>query len=680
MELRSAGRYELLEEIGRGAMGVVYKALDPLIGRAVAVKLLRVSEEGTGLSRTELLARFQNEVRAAGRINHPNIVVVHDTGEESGRFYITMEYVEGRSLQALMDRRQTFPLPRVLQIFSQACSAMDAAHRKGVVHRDIKPANLLMTSDDTLKITDFGTAKILQIGAGQTATVMGTPSYMSPEQVKGKAVDGRSDIFSLGVILYEMITGEKPFPGQNITTVIYKIVNEDPIPPSRLDASIHPGLNVVIRRALAKEPTARYQTCAEFLESLRNYRSLDVGPEATQPLSKQPATTVSRGNVTTGGRPAAAAPPIPAAGKRAEVQVPSAPVHVPMPSLLSAPVEPPRKKARHGFVVALLLAIVGWTSYLAWPAFESILAYSGANEVLSRNEQPAQKHATTKSGSDSPTGAIADSAEAKLPAGASAPAPKSLPKIAETGAPHKPVAATSSIAAPAKKPNDISPAKSDAPGSLQILTEVPGARAILRNVQTSKSRQCTTPCRIGELPAGRYTLNVQKEHFRATQRAISISSGMAVTAQVPLEPVSAELLVVTEPPQAEIFVNGRRRQETTPTTLLLAPGRYTVLARKEGLNPAQTIVELKDRDTRRISLELESIALTTGWVEVRSNPAGAEILVNDEPTGKRTPARLELPAGIHTLTLKLAGFAPQTRTILIEAHRTVIQSQILPAQ
>ncbi len=277
--LAKAGRYEIVGELGRGAMGVVYKATDPVIGRTVAVKTIKLSAEGTGLTRPELLARFQTEARAAGLLTHPNIVVVFDAGEEDGLYYITMELVEGRSLQALLDDGHSFPLPRVLRIMEQACSALQFAHERNVVHRDIKPANLMLTGDDTVKVTDFGTAKILQFGTvQQTAHVMGTPSYMSPEQVKGRAVDGRSDIFSLGVMLYEMVTGEKPFPGQNITTVIYKIVNEEPVPPKQVDPSIHPGISAVVMRALAKDPDTRYQTCREMLEDLRNYRSLSAAP------------------------------------------------------------------------------------------------------------------------------------------------------------------------------------------------------------------------------------------------------------------------------------------------------------------------------------------------------------------------------------------------------------------
>src|SRR5438552_10889625 len=291
-----AGRYEITGELGRGAMGVVYKAMDPVIGRTVAVKTIRLSEEGTGLSRPELLTRFQTEARAAGLLTHPNIVVVFDAGEEDGLYYITMELVEGKSLQALLDGGHSFPLPRTLRIMDQTCSALQYAHERNVVHRDIKPANLMLTADDTVKITDFGTAKILQFGGTQqTSHVMGTPSYMSPEQVKGRAVDGRSDIVSLGVMLYEMLTGEKPFPGQNITTVIYKIVNEEPVPPRQIDASIHPGISTVVLKALAKEPEQRYQSCREMLEDLKSYRSIAAGgnPQSTMVMGGSPEATVA---------------------------------------------------------------------------------------------------------------------------------------------------------------------------------------------------------------------------------------------------------------------------------------------------------------------------------------------------------------------------------------------------
>ncbi|MGH9742399.1 MAG: serine/threonine-protein kinase [Candidatus Acidiferrum sp.] len=414
-----AGRYEITGELGRGAMGVVYQATDPVIGRTVAVKTIKLSEEGTGLSRPELLARFQTEARAAGLLTHPNIVVVFDAGEEDGLYYITMELVEGKSLQAHLDGGQAFALPRVLRIMEQTCSALQFAHERNVVHRDIKPANIMLTADDTVKITDFGTAKILQFGTmQQTAHVMGTPSYMSPEQVKGRAVDGRSDIFSLGVMLYEMVTGEKPFPGQNITTVIYKIVNEEPVPPRQIDPSIHSVISAVVMKALAKEPEARYQSCREMLEDIRHYRSLATGgspdttmmaggqsaPNATQPLA-------GMGVGAHGGRHAYADDPMTMATTRSLNMRASSPMQTPSVRRTGsiAPIpEAPQKKSMLGsvFVALILLGVIAYGVQKLRPVIEDVRQINAAQKSLDNSSAtaaaaPAEVPATAPDSSSS---------------------------------------------------------------------------------------------------------------------------------------------------------------------------------------------------------------------------------------------------------------------------------------
>jgi serine/threonine protein kinase len=365
-----AGRYQLISELGRGAMGVVYRAHDPVIGREVAVKTMHLTVGDSNLSRAELIQRFQTEARAAGILAHPNIVVVYDAGEEAGVFFITMELVEGRSLQALLEGHQAFPMPRAIRILEQACSALDYAHKHNIVHRDIKPANLMLTDEDTLKITDFGTAKILRFNVTQTAHVIGTPSYMSPEQIKGKPVDGRSDIFALGVILYEMVTGEKPFPGENITTVIFKIINEEPIPPRKLDPSIHPGLSAVITRALAKEPTARFQNCAEMLSALRNYRNFG-GNHAGDPQA-----TLQDAN---GQSSFASYPTTP---------FPTAPVTVPHTAMGHTVYDPPKPQMRRfwpSFWLSIfLLGVIGVTGYYVLPSAREVW-----NTVRSNMSHPA---------------------------------------------------------------------------------------------------------------------------------------------------------------------------------------------------------------------------------------------------------------------------------------------------
>ena len=412
-----AGRYEIVAELGRGAMGVVYKATDPVIGRPVAVKTIKLSEQGTGLSRSELIARFQTEARAAGLLTHQNIVVVYDAGEEDGLFYITMELVEGKSLQTLLDAGHAFPLPRVLRIMEQACNALQFAHENNIVHRDIKPANIMLTGDDTVKVTDFGTAKILQFGTvQQTAHVMGTPSYMSPEQVKGRAVDGRTDIFSLGVMFYEMITGEKPFPGESITTVIYKIVNEQPVPPRTIDPTIHPGISAAVLRALAKEPEDRYQSCHEFLEDLRNYRNVaaEGNPRATVPSlanrNAQPNATVAmnpglRGMAAenpqmTPGRRVAETFADPFAANASPMQTPllRRTDHIP-------PYEPPEEKSIVWTVLAalVLVGVIGFGAYKLKPILYDVRHPEVHNEAVANAaaQSPNAVTAPTSNGENS---------------------------------------------------------------------------------------------------------------------------------------------------------------------------------------------------------------------------------------------------------------------------------------
>ncbi len=440
---------------------MVFHGFDPTIGRNVAVKTLRLSEAGTGLSREELIGRFQTEARAAGLLTHPNIVVVFDAGEEEGLFYITMEYVEGRSLQSMIDAHQPFPVSRVMKLMEQVCSALDFAHQHNVVHRDIKPANLMLTSDDVVKITDFGTAKILQFGTAQTAHVMGTPSYMSPEQVKGKPVDGRSDIFSLGVILYELMTGEKPFPGQNITTVIYKIINEEPIPPRSLDSSIHPGLSAVITRALSKDPAERYQSCHELLSALKNYHEM-MGPDATTRMAAVTSHAAAGIN-----RPAAQPPRI------AAVPVNATP-NEPDPSaqfMLSVGVEEePRKRPGGLLLILFLLGVIGYSGYRVYPPLVDLWqrtremerptippkadSAAQASNPDSTNAKPdAQSNGTVQSAEPAP----APTAE---PVENSAPKAASQPTAAPAASMKAPVAAPATAGSADKS---IAPQKPAAP-------------------------------------------------------------------------------------------------------------------------------------------------------------------------------------------------------------------------
>ncbi len=271
------GRYEVLSELGRGTSGVVYKAHDPKLDRLVAMKILRpelVSFEESGVG---LKQRFHQEAVAAGRLAHPAIIAVHDVGEAEGRPFIVMEYIEGGTLADLLLGGQPLPLADAVEIVVQVCAALDYAHRHGVVHRDIKPRNILVGPGVT-KVTDFGTARILDASHTQTGTMLGTPAYMSPEMVRGLAADPRSDLFSLGVVLYETLTGVNPFNAADLAAVLYRIVNIDAPSVRHHKAELPLALDRVLRRALAKEPEARYATATDLANALREATSGEERP------------------------------------------------------------------------------------------------------------------------------------------------------------------------------------------------------------------------------------------------------------------------------------------------------------------------------------------------------------------------------------------------------------------
>ena len=266
------GRYEVVRELGKGAMGIVYLAKDPLIGRLVALKTIRASAQADDDETKEFQQRFIREAQAAGILNHPSIVTVHDIGmdEPTNTSFIAMEYVEGQNLKEVLAQGRPLPFDQIGDIIAQVADALDFAHAKGIVHRDVKPANIILVEGNRAKITDFGIAKIATGGnLTTTGQFLGTPNYMAPEQIKGAPVDGRTDIFSLGICLYECLTRRKPFGGDSLTSISYKIVHE-PFPPlHEINPQIPDGYEEVVAHCLAKDPAKRYQRGRELAISLR---------------------------------------------------------------------------------------------------------------------------------------------------------------------------------------------------------------------------------------------------------------------------------------------------------------------------------------------------------------------------------------------------------------------------
>lgn len=270
--VQKIGRYEIVGELGRGAMGVVYSAMDPLIGRRIAIKTIRLDTLDAAGNREELTRRLFREAQSAGVLSHPGIITIHDVGEQGNEAYIVMEYVDGRNLEDVLASGIPQHSGVLLSILKQAASALDYAHGKGIIHRDIKPSNVMLCHNGVVKIADFGVAKLTASSSmTQAGLVLGTPSYMSPEQAQGLAVDGNSDQFSLAVVAYRMLTGELPFQGTTLTAILTKILLEEP----QYDSSgLHPYLQTVFKRALAKTPQSRFPSCTDFIQDLETAYAL----------------------------------------------------------------------------------------------------------------------------------------------------------------------------------------------------------------------------------------------------------------------------------------------------------------------------------------------------------------------------------------------------------------------
>ena len=281
---RLVGRYRIDGLLGRGAMGVVYRATDTLIERTVALKTVR--RDGDGEQERELVERFRKEAQAAGRLMHPNIVAVHDYGETGELAWIAMEYVDGTPLSNLLGERPC-SLSQALDWFGDLLAALDYAHANGVIHRDVKPANLLVTRAGRVKMSDFGIARIESSTLTQTGAMLGTPSYMSPEQFRGETVDARSDLFSAGVVLYQLLTGQRPFSG-TAATVMQQVLNHAPPPPSLLNPALPPALDAVALRALAKDARARHASARAFQQAL----AAALQPGAADPTAPDEDATI----------------------------------------------------------------------------------------------------------------------------------------------------------------------------------------------------------------------------------------------------------------------------------------------------------------------------------------------------------------------------------------------------
>ncbi|MDP2821215.1 MAG: serine/threonine-protein kinase [Sulfuritalea sp.] len=370
------GKYEIRGELGSGAMGVVYEGWDPGICRRVAIKTVR-RDQLDRAEAGEVLARFQREAQAAGRLTHPNIVGIYEFGEEpdpaggAGTAFIAMEFVNGRELKDYFDNDERFALPEMQRIMTELLAALAHAHKHGIVHRDIKPANIILLADGTVKVADFGIARIESSNLTQAGAILGTPSYMSPEQFMGQTVDGRSDLFSAGVVLYQFLTGDKPFTG-TLTTIMHKVLKEEPAAPSELNVQVPRPFDALMKIALAKRPEDRFQSAQEFADALGR---------ALKPAVAD-ATIVGSSDATLAPQAAAMSKPVTAS-----------PAVTP-PSPPAQPAAPPRSKTPMMAIAAIAVLAIGGIG--AWQLMGKGTRTQAADIVAERS--PARETSTADAG------------------------------------------------------------------------------------------------------------------------------------------------------------------------------------------------------------------------------------------------------------------------------------------
>ncbi len=587
--VNQVGRYKILNELGRGAAGIVYKALDPTIGRTIAIKSIRLGDADDSEEKREVRERLLREAQSAGGLSHPNIVTIYDIYESDDFAHILMEYVDGDSLQELLRSGQLPSHRELWQFLRQIAEALDYAHRKGIVHRDIKPANILISKQQPeanrfAKVADFGIARFVALDATQNGAMIGTPNYMSPEQIQGLAVTGASDQFALAVIVYELLCGERPFHAEALPSLFYQICKQNPRPVESVNPALSGTVGKVINRALAKDPAERFAACSDFIgalsialsESPDWTRTRVRSPAETQSVAEVAAANVAAASIVTGPVPSdtvATATTVAVADRVAEPPVAPAPEEPPAVAAEPAPdvlfgwdriaQRDALERESDGSRKRLIL-IVGLIAAVATAALFVIRWNSGSMTPVQILD--------TKSGSVS---APPEDAEQTTPEPAHAPADLASTPPAPAAAPT--VSKPEDAPAPARKLPNPAPASKENPAaapvqeklfaSLDLVSDPTGAKI---TVDSDPSKGCLAPCSLS-LPVGRHTLQAQMEGYTTTRKIFNVPSSDGVF--VSMTKNVGVLIVNSAPTGSNVAVDGTNRGQT-PVTLTLTAGPH----------------------------------------------------------------------------------------------------------
>jgi len=566
------GRYKIVRELGRGAMGVVYHAIDPNIGRPVAIKTIHFGGNRKPDEIERMRERLFREARSAGMLSHPGIVTIYDVEQQGDLAYIAMEYVDGPTLDQVLSEPEPLGAVRMFSILGQTAVALDYAHSKGIVHRDIKPANIMISEDGTSKIADFGIAKITAAeNLTMTGSIVGTPHYMSPEQVQGQPVDGRSDQFSLAVISYEMLTGEKPYTGEHLTTVVYKIVAEEPVLPHRLNPSLSTAIENVLRKALSKKADARYRNCQEFIDSLEKACAGSKGWKSMPRGGLLNAMTM------------ADAKAIPVAAAASAVLAP--PRRKSRSSATTATIaEPKRKSGFPMFLLAILmaagfLALLGWQS-APWRVPGSQPSDGEQPQAATPKQEPPVAAAPQVTPPVTPPPAPEDAKPS--PVGQALPPANPEPEAVKPAIP-------AASAPPPKTERRVPPqVETVGPQEVMFMTSPAGATVTLDG---NPATACSTPCSLNAAQ-GRHALSVVLPGYQIERREFAVGSRPLELPPIVLQSAGGTLMLSSDPPGAAISINGKRIDQVTPAQIPLGLGVYSIMLEKGGRQTTEK-VEIK---------------------------------------------------------------------------------------